>query len=162
MGSFRSPILQEPWPSRMPVMLKRWRNAQRRPARRPGVYSDRISLDASNSPTNSKFFCQRIGFFLAFSMAEFRARSRLFHESGVLVLVLGLLFRWQYRDASVAWAPTKTEAGFRSISLAADAVNMLRNLRVAAGELRLRLGLGGKLDDAYVFSRDGGTTPYRP
>jgi hypothetical protein len=37
-------------------------------------------------------------------MAEFRARSRLFHESGVLVLVLGLLFRWQYRDASVAWA----------------------------------------------------------
>src|SRR5262249_45866213 len=39
-------------------MLKRWRNAQRRPARRPGVYSDRISLDASNSPTNSNFFCQ--------------------------------------------------------------------------------------------------------
>jgi hypothetical protein len=53
-------------------MLKRWRNAQRRPARRPGVYSDGISLDASNSPTNSKFFCQRIGFFLTFSMAEFR------------------------------------------------------------------------------------------
>src|SRR5260370_27723876 len=31
----------------------------------------------------------------------------------------------QYRDASVAWVPTKTEAGERSISLAADAVNML-------------------------------------
>src|SRR2546421_227750 len=41
-------------------------------------------------------------------------------------------------------------------------VNMLRNLRVACGELRMRLGLGGKLDDAYVFSRDGGATPYRP
>jgi len=82
-------------------MLKRWRNAQRRPARRPGVYSDRISLDASNSPTNSNFFCQRIGFFLAFSMAEFRARSRLFHESGVLVLVLGLLFRWQFAAMSL-------------------------------------------------------------
>jgi len=61
----------------MPVMLKRWRNAQRRPARRPGVYSDRISLDASNSPTNSKFFCQRIGFFLTFSIAEFRGTNLL-------------------------------------------------------------------------------------
>jgi integrase len=68
----------------------------------------------------------------------------------------------QYRDASVAWVPTKTDAGERSISLAADAVNMLRNLRVACGELRMRLGPGGKLDDAYVFSRDGGATPYRP
>src|SRR5262249_7323013 len=77
MGSFRSPILQE--------MLKRWRNAQRRPARRPGVYSDRISLDASNSPKNVKLFCKLIGFFFTFSMAEFRARSRLFHEIGLPV-----------------------------------------------------------------------------
>jgi integrase len=68
----------------------------------------------------------------------------------------------QYRDASVAWVATKTEAGERSISLASDAVNMLRNLRVAAGELRMKLGLGGKLDEAYVFSRDGGVRPYRP
>jgi len=68
----------------------------------------------------------------------------------------------QYRDASVAWVPTKTEAGERSISLAADAVALLRSLRVAAGELRMRAGLGGKLDDLYVFSADGGATPYRP
>jgi integrase len=68
----------------------------------------------------------------------------------------------QYRDASVAWVLTKTEAGTRTISLAADAVNMLRNLRVAAGELRMKLGVGGKLDDGYVFSTDGGATPYRP
>jgi integrase len=68
----------------------------------------------------------------------------------------------QYQDASVAWVPTKTDAGTRTISLPADAVNMLRNLRVAAGELRMKLGGGGKLDDGYVFSRDGGSTPYRP
>jgi integrase len=68
----------------------------------------------------------------------------------------------QYRDGSVAPAPTKTEAGLRSISLPADAVAMLRDLRRAAGELRMKLGLGGKLDDGYVFSRDDGATPYRP
>jgi len=57
--------------------------------------------------------------------------------------------------------PTKTEAGERTISLAADAVALLRSFRVAAGELRMKLGLGGKLDDAYVFTRDG-AEPYRP
>jgi integrase len=67
----------------------------------------------------------------------------------------------QYRDASVAWVPTKTEAGERTISLAPDTVAMLRQRRVAAGERRMKLGLGGKLDDAYVFSR-GGAEPYRP
>ena len=67
----------------------------------------------------------------------------------------------QYRDASIAWVPTKTEAGERTISLAADAVALLRSFRVAAGELRMKLGLGGKLDDAYVFTRDG-AEPYRP
>src|SRR5215472_18938394 len=45
-----------PWPNRIPVMLKRWRNAQRRPARRPGVYSDRISLDASNLADKFEIF----------------------------------------------------------------------------------------------------------
>jgi integrase len=68
----------------------------------------------------------------------------------------------QYHDASVAWVPTKTDAGTRTISLPADAVAMLRDLRITCGEARMRAGLGGKLDDGYVFSRDGGATPYRP
>jgi integrase len=68
----------------------------------------------------------------------------------------------QYRDGSVTWVATKTEAGERSISLPNDAVNMLRNLRTAAAELRMKLGLGGRSDDAYVFSEDGGATPHRP
>jgi integrase len=68
----------------------------------------------------------------------------------------------QYRDSSVVWSPTKTEAGLRSISLPADALAVIRDVRRATGELRMKLGLGGRLDDGYVFSDDGGATPHRP
>lgn len=74
--------------------------------------------------------------------------------------VLGQLV--QYADQSVEWTPAKTDAGLRSISLGAEAVELLRDMRRAAAERRLALGQGGKLDDAYVFVRDDGVTPIKP
>lgn len=68
----------------------------------------------------------------------------------------------QYENQEVEWCGTKTDAGLRRISLGVDAVELLSAMRRAAAELRLRLGLGGKLDDVYVFVRDDGVSPVKP
>jgi integrase len=67
----------------------------------------------------------------------------------------------QYADGSLEWRAPKTENAVRSISIAPELVDMLRRLRVGAAERRMRAGLGGGLDDAYVFTLDG-TNPIRP
>jgi integrase len=68
----------------------------------------------------------------------------------------------QYEDGSVHWTPTKTDAGLRVISVGLEAVELLAGLRRAAAERRMKLGLGGKLDDTYVFVRDDGVSPIKP
>jgi len=69
----------------------------------------------------------------------------------------------QYEDASIEWVTTKTEAGARTIALGVEAVDTLRRLRIEAGTFRMAMGLGGKLDGAYVFvrARDG-QSPIKP
>lgn len=67
----------------------------------------------------------------------------------------------QYRDGTVEWRAPKTESGVRTVSVSGEIVDMLRKLRVDAGKARMALGLGGGLDDAYVFTEDG-VKPIRP
>src|ERR1051326_3597517 len=67
----------------------------------------------------------------------------------------------QYADGSLEWRAPKTESGVRVVSLPAEAVDMLRQLRRDAAEARMRGGLGGGLDDAPVFTLDG-ANPIRP
>jgi integrase len=67
----------------------------------------------------------------------------------------------EYQDHSVEYVTPKTESGVRTITLPAQTVELLRQLRKDAAALRLRLGLGGGLDDAYMFTRDG-ANPIRP
>jgi integrase len=70
----------------------------------------------------------------------------------------------QYANASIEWVETKTAAGLRTIAVDAETVDMLRRLRLAAGENRMAVGLGGKLDAAYVFlaQRGNGENPIKP
>lgn len=67
----------------------------------------------------------------------------------------------QYNDGTIEWHVPKTERGLRTISLAAEVVDMLRRLRIEAGTRRMSAGLGGGLDDAYVFTADG-VAPIKP
>lgn len=78
--------------------------------------------------------------------------GRRLHVRGQLV---------QYYDRTMEWKAPKSEAGTRTISLPAELVDLLRGLRRAAAENRMRAGLGGGLDDAYVFTRDG-VEPVKP
>jgi integrase len=61
----------------------------------------------------------------------------------------------QYDDGTTEWRAPKTAAGTRVVSIPGELVDLLRGLRRTAAEHRLRAGLGGGLDDAYVFTRDG-------
>lgn len=79
--------------------------------------------------------------------------GRKLHVRGQLV---------QHKDNSVEWVQTKTEAGERVVSLPAELADMLRALRRAAAEARLKAGLGGKMEDAYVFPRWGLDLPTKP
>jgi integrase len=67
----------------------------------------------------------------------------------------------EYKDGTLAWVPPKTEKGLRSISIGCELVALLRRIRIEAAEWRMRAGLGGGLEDAYVFTRDG-VSPIRP
>lgn len=67
----------------------------------------------------------------------------------------------QYKDGTLEWKTPKTENGVRTIALPGETVDMLRRLRVEAGRQRMALGLGGGLDDAWVFTRDA-ANPIRP
>jgi integrase len=68
----------------------------------------------------------------------------------------------QYADSTVEWVPTKTDAGLRTVSLDADTVEMLRRLRAQLAERRIGAGLGGKLDEDFVFSRPSDGGPVKP
>jgi integrase len=69
----------------------------------------------------------------------------------------------QYHDRSVEWVAPKTAKGERAISLPAQTVELLRTLRKEAAATRLKLGLGGGLEDAYVFTWNGdGMSPIKP
>lgn len=78
---------------------------------------------------------------------------------GAKLTVRGQLI--ETRKYELDWRATKTESGERAVALGADVVDRLRELRRQAAEARLRLGLGGGLDDAWVFTPDG-VNPYRP
>lgn len=67
----------------------------------------------------------------------------------------------QYRDGSMEWKLPKTSKGVRAVSVAPEIVDMLRSRRIAAGKARMVSGLGGGLDDAYVFTEDG-VNPVKP
>jgi integrase len=61
-----------------------------------------------------------------------------------------------YRDGTVEWLEQpKTAAGVRTIALATEYIALLRQLKIEAAKLRLKAGLGGGLEDAWVFTRDG-------
>lgn len=61
----------------------------------------------------------------------------------------------QYEDHSMEWKAPKSEDGTRGVSLAVETVDMLRAHRKQVAELRMKLGLGGGMDDAYVFTSNG-------
>jgi integrase len=67
----------------------------------------------------------------------------------------------EYKDGTLEWATPKTAKGLRAIAIGGELVAMLRRMRIEAGERRMLAGLGGGLDDAYVFTRDG-VNPIRP
>jgi integrase len=50
----------------------------------------------------------------------------------------------------------------RTVSVSSEIVDMLRRLRIEAGRARMALGLGGRLEDAYVLTREDGESPLRP
>jgi integrase len=61
----------------------------------------------------------------------------------------------QYYDRSLEWKVPKSESGVRNIALPPEAADVLRRLRRDAIERSMGAGFGGKIDDAYVFTRDG-------
>lgn len=59
----------------------------------------------------------------------------------------------QYRDGSTEWKAPKTDNGIRSVSIAREIVDMLREVMRAGLEQRMKLGLGNDgLAEAYVFT----------
>lgn len=66
-----------------------------------------------------------------------------------------------YLDGTLEWKEPKSAAGVRTIGLPPELVDMLRARRREAAEHRMAAGLGGGLEDAYVFTRDG-IEPVRP
>ncbi len=68
----------------------------------------------------------------------------------------------EYRDGTIEWVEhPKTDAGVRTIAIDDGLVTMLRRLKFEAMENRMKLGLGGGIDDAYVFTSDG-VAPIKP
>lgn len=67
----------------------------------------------------------------------------------------------QYRDNTMEWRAPKTESGARTVSIAHELVDVLRARRLAVMQERIKGGLGGKLDEAYVFTEDG-VSPLKP
>lgn len=70
----------------------------------------------------------------------------------------------QYKDRSIEWKETKTEAGVRPVSLPAELVDVLRTVLRGQAEARMGAGIGAAgLEDAYVFSADAnGLEPFVP
>lgn len=67
----------------------------------------------------------------------------------------------EYRDHSIEWRRPKTEKGLRAVSLPVEVVDMLRVMKTKAMRDRLAMGLGGTIEDAYVFTEDG-VNPIQP
>lgn len=86
-------------------------------------------------------------------------RWRYVELEAARIVVSGQLV--QYRDGTIEWVAPKTEAGVRTVSIDDGLVVMLRRLKAEAMRNRLVLGLGGGIEDAYVFTRDG-VEPIRP
>lgn len=61
----------------------------------------------------------------------------------------------KYNDGTVEWKTPKTESGLRSIAVSDEVMATLRRARAVAAEARMKAGIGGGLDVAWVFSRDG-------
>lgn len=75
--------------------------------------------------------------------------------------LLGLQWRHFDLDAGTVWFKVTKESRPYTIHLPGELVALLRGARKEAAEVALALGERARIDDLYLFSNDGGLTPWQ-